>query len=145
MKKFASTVLFSLFAISASAEGLKPLALPGHMWAIASTPTSLAERGNVGLTFSAEQGADWALFGDSNQWKLNTHVGVSGAADNDGYDWNNKGVLSAGIRLSRKLGPDSVLDLGVQVVHERRWKSNYEGTGLQVYARVWTSWDLKGE
>lgn len=145
MKKLFSFLILPLFTLSASAEGLKPLALPGHMWAVVSTPNSLAERGNVGMTFSAEQGADWVVFGDANQWKLNTHVGFSGAADNDGYDWNNKGVISAGIRVSRKLGADSVIDLGVQVIHERRWKSNYEGTGLQVYARVWTSWDLKGK
>lgn len=149
MKKFASLILAAVFAVgfvsSAQAEGLKPLAYPGSSWGTLTWPSGVkgtGEEHNAVLTGKVEQGIDWLKFGDGNRWTLNTYGSLGYSADHEGLDWNNKVVPAIGVKVSRAY-EKGVVDIGVQAFRERRWKSDQDGNGVQVYASYWFGWDAK--
>lgn len=138
MKKLL-IVLATLISTPAMAE---PVAYPGHAWVNVTGPTlSGEEKGNWIVTGKIQQGVDWV---ELDGWRLNTAVSVSGSKDTKGFEWNNKIIpaLSASARKNTEAGQ---FELGVQVVHERRFGDRYvttnrEATGVQLFANYWVGW-----
>jgi hypothetical protein len=121
----------------------QPLAYPGSTWGQVIYPSglSLEERENTLLSGRVEQGVDWFRFGNE-QWKFNTYAAVGYSTDTKGLPYNNKVTPALGFKISRSF-ETGVLDLGLQAVHERRWKANTSDSGLQVYASWWFGWDAR--
>lgn len=138
MKSFAA-MAFLAAAVSAQAE---PIAYPGSTWGAVVFPSSgtTTEKDNTLFQGKVEQGIDWFRFADN--WKFNTYANVSYSLDNRGYDYNNKVVPAIGVKATREFS-NGTFDVGAQLVHERRWKSDSEGDALQAYASWWFGWNLK--
>lgn len=144
MKKSLIAMALAVAAVGASAEGLKPLAYPGSAWSVLTFPAGVAgsEEHNTLLQGKVEQGIVWKKFGANNEWALNTYGSVGFSADRDGFGYNNKVVPAVGVKMTRSF-ESGIVDVGVQVVHENRFKDHQRGTGVQAYVSFWTGWDLR--
>lgn len=140
MKK--SLIALSLLAVSAAASA--QVAYPGSSWSTLTFPAGVAgtEEKNVTLQGKFEQGIDWLKLGEDKKWTLNTYVSLGYSVDKDKLDYNNKVVPAVGVKLTRSFD-NGVIDIGVQLIHERRWISGSSGTGVQAYGSYWFGWDLK--
>lgn len=123
----------------------EPVAYPGSMWGQLMYPAGLTdeEKTNTLLSGRIEQGVDWFRFGD-DRWKFNTYIAIGYSVDNKGLFYNNKLTPALGAKVSRSFDR-GVLDLGIQAIHERRWKdaNNGNNSGVQVYASWWFGWDAR--
>lgn len=149
MKKIIIATAIALSSLSATAEGLKPLAYPGSNWSmftlnpgvIKGTP----EDNNYLLQGRLEQGIIWKRFGDNKEWALNTYGALGYSVDKNGLAYNNKLVPAIGVKMTRSF-ENGVVDIGVQLVHENHFRGvNFgprSGTGVQLFASYWFGWDL---
>jgi hypothetical protein len=122
----------------------EPIAYPGSTWGQLVYPAGLVgeEKTDALLSGRVEQGVDWFRFGE-DKWKFNTYAALGYSVDNKGLSYYNKLTPALGLKVSRSFDGGS-LDLGVQVIHERRWKdSDSSNSGVQAYANWWFGWDAK--
>jgi hypothetical protein len=123
----------------------QPIAYPGSTWGQLSYPAGLSreEKDNTLLAGRIEQGADWFRFGE-DRWKFNTYVALAYTVDNRGLPYNNKLTPAVGMKVTRTFD-SGVLDLGVQAIHEKRWRDDLNGksSGVQAYASWWFGWDAR--
>lgn len=133
----------ALFATTDQAKA-EPVAYPGSNWSALTGPSgaSGAERDNILLQGRIEQGIDWVRFGTDNKLTLNTFASAAYSVDTRGLDYNNKFAPAFGMKVRRSFD-SGVLDVGVQLVNERRWKSKSDATISQVFISYWFGWDLK--
>lgn len=144
MKKSFIAFALAVAAVGASAEGLKPLSYPGSAWSVVTFPAGVAgsEEHNAVLAGKIEQGVVWKKFGSKGEWELNTYASFGYSVDREGYGYNNKLVPAIGVKMTRKFD-SGVVDIGVQAVHENRFKDHKSGAGVQAYVSVWSGWDLR--
>lgn len=130
--------------LAAAAAAGQPLAYPGSTWTHVSYPSGLAapEDRNLLLSGRIEQGAVWFRLGSGGEWAFNTYAALNYSADGKGLGYNNKLTPALGMKLTRPLN-GGILDLGLQVAHERRFKDHQSNTGVQAYAGWWAGWDLR--
>lgn len=131
-------------ALAAGVACAEPISYPGTTWGSISYPSGLVapENHDVLLAGRIEQGAIWFRFGERSEWSLNTYAAINYSADNKGLPYNNKLTPLVGVKITRRLD-GGLLDLGVQLAHERRFKDHQSNTGVQAYAGWWFGWDLK--
>lgn len=143
MKK--TLVTLALVALSGAALA-QPVGYPGINWSVLTLNPGVirdtGERDNMLLQGNLEQGVDWVHFGEGNRWRFTSYGSLGYSVDRAGLDYNNKLVPAVGVKISRSYD-NGVVDLGVQAVHERHFRSNRSGTGVQAYASYWFGWDLK--
>lgn len=141
MSRFAMVICGFALAAAAHAE---PLAYPGAMWGSVLFPSGLSgpENRDLLVTGRIEQGAVWLRFGEDNAWRLNTYAALSYSVDDKGLGYNNRYAPAIGVKVQRIFG-GGILDLGMQLARERRFKDNATSTGVQAYANWWLGWDLK--
>ena len=141
---------FAYFSLIAAAIGCtavaahaEPLAYPGSTWGALLYPAGLSEleKTNTLLSGRVEQGIDWFRFADDS-WKFNTYAALAYSVDNKGLGYNNKITPALGMKVSKNFDR-GVLDLGLQAIHERRWKEDVNNSGVQLYASWWFGWDAK--
>lgn len=141
-----SAVIAGCCALCATfASHAEPLAYPASMWGQLVYPAGLSqeEKDNTLLSGRFEQGADWFRFGDE-KWKFNTYVALGYSMDTKELAYNNKLTPAVGVKVSRSF-ESGMVDLGLQLIHERRWKEprDNSNTGVQVYASWWFGWDSR--
>ncbi len=122
----------------------EPLSYPGSTWGSVSFPAGLSrpENHDLLLTGRIEQGAVWMNFGQDNRWRLNTYAALTYSVDNAGLGYYNKYAPAVGVKVQRTFD-DGVLDVGVQLAQEHRFKDNAKATGAQAFVNWWFGWDLK--
>ena len=122
----------------------EPISYPGSTWGSITFPSGLSkpENHDALLTGRIEQGAVWFNFGEDKRWRLNTYMAVSYSVDNAGLGYNNKYAPVAGVKVQRTFDA-GVIDIGLQLAHERRFKDGVSSTGPQAYVNWWFGWDLK--
>jgi hypothetical protein len=121
---------------------------PGSAWAdltynpspIKNTP----EEDNTLLQGRVEQGL---IVGEVAGFRVNTFGAVNYSADNNGLSYNNKIAPMVGVKLQHDLGSQGIVEMGVQVVHQRSFRGVTSGpdngTGVQAFVSFWSGWDLK--
>lgn len=134
--------IFASIGIAQPASA-QPIAYPGSTWGQLIYPSGAndEEKNNALLSGRIEQGADWFRFGE-DRWRFNTYVALGYSADSKGLFYNNKVTPAIGMKVSRAY-EGGVLDLGLQAIHERRFKDNTENSAVQVYASWWFGWDAR--
>jgi hypothetical protein len=144
MKKSLIALALAVASIGAFADGLKPLAYPGSAWSVVTFPAGVAgaEEHNTTLSGKVEQGIVWQKFGANKEWALNTYASFGYSVDREGLGYNNKVVPAIGVKMTRTFS-NGVVDVGVQAVHENRFKDHQRGSGVQAYVSVWSGWDLR--
>lgn len=148
MKKILIAAAILAASTSAFAQS-GPIGYPGSNWSVLTVNPSVIEGtpedNNILLQGKLEQGIDWFRFGDGN-WVLNTFGSVGYSVDKNQLSYNNKIVPALGIKVSRKFD-QGVIDVGTQLVHERRFRTPdgfpSSGTGVQVYVSYWFGWNLR--
>jgi hypothetical protein len=140
------TAVLACAALMPLASHAEPIGYPGSTWGSLIYPSGLVgeEKDNTLLSGRVEQGIDWFRFGDGDKWKFNTYAAVGYSVDNKGLSYNNKLTPGVGAKVSRTFD-GGLLDLGVQLTHERRWKDTISrsNSGVQAYASWWFGWDAK--
>ncbi len=144
MKKNLLALALVVASFGASAEGLKPLSMPGSAWSVLTGPAGFAgaEEKNILLSGKIEQGAVWAKYGQNQEWALNTYASFGYSVDREGIGYNNKLVPAIGVKMTRSFN-GGIVDIGIQAVHENRFKDHQRGGGVQAYVSVWGGWDLR--
>lgn len=139
-------LLLAAAALAACAAGAQaqPLSYPGSTWGSLMFPSGLSkpEDRDLLLTGRIEQGAVWFRFGEEERWRLNTYAAFSYSVDNQGLGYYNKYAPAVGVKVQRVFD-DGLLDIGVQLAHERRFKDRVTSNGAQAYVNWWFGWDLK--
>ena len=148
MNIIAGTIAAAALAL-ATAASADPIAYPGSAWGVLSNPSSVikhnAESNDWIYSGKITQGADWAVV---KGWTFDTYASVNYTVDSKGIDWNNKIDPALGVKFYRPLkigAADGVVDIGAQVMYERRFGDEYksikrDGLGIQFNAGYWFGW-----
>jgi hypothetical protein len=106
---------------------------PGSSWGVVGN-ISPAERRNVIGLFSLTQGVNLI---DAGKWQTVPFVKVQSGFDTKGYDWNNKVLTSAGIKIvvPRR---SATIEAGIAYTDEHR--QGLHSGGVAAFVTLWSGW-----
>ncbi len=139
MKKYMLVALAMLTPSYAYAEEGN---FPGTLWVNVTGPYhGNQENGNWVVSGKVTQDA---VITDISDWKLSATTSIGFSKDTKGFDWNNKVVPSAGLKLST-IKNNNYFDIIVQYAHEQSLGKLTNGSqrsagGVQVSVNYWTGW-----
>lgn len=107
---------------------------PGSAWN--SLGTNPVEDGNWVNQFHFDQGIVLAKTGGV---LVEPYVAVNATVDSEGYSWNNKTKVEAGLRLVKPLS-HGVMNVSLAYAHERREEEVGSRSDLTLYHDAWFGW-----
>lgn len=108
---------------------------PGSAWnSLGTTPV---EDGNWVNQFHLDQGIVLTQVGGV---LVEPYVALNATVDTEGYTWNNKAKVEAGLKLSKPL-PHGVVNMSVAYANERREKEMGSKSNLIFYNDAWFGWN----
>ncbi|OGG59944.1 hypothetical protein A3C89_03320 [Candidatus Kaiserbacteria bacterium RIFCSPHIGHO2_02_FULL_50_50] len=110
---------------------------PGSTWGQLGYGTSPGEKNNTALMVHAEQGIYATKVGSG---KLVPFVDATIARDSEGYDWNNKNQLGAGVKYALPVAKNGTLNVGVKYTHETKTSSDVSASNVGIFANYWLGW-----
>lgn len=114
----------------------RKIRFPGSTW-LSVGNISPVEKGNVILSAYLEQGMTIAKIRRTSVIPFGAYTL---SRDTDGYDWNNRDLYAAGLKLAIP-GSSKVTELGVAYQREHRIKSGLDADGIAVFLRFWIGWN----
>ena len=117
----------------------KHLLFPGSAWSVLGN-ISPVEKGNIIDASYFEQGV---RVYHRKSLSLVPYVSIGLTLDTEKYDWNNRVVGQAGIKLNKTFR-SGVISLGSAYAHEYRWQSGMTKGAPIGYANYWFGWQQPG-
>ncbi len=112
-------------------------AFPGSSWGLIGE-VSPVERNNIWGGIYAQQGVIATKIGRSS---LIPYGEALLTRDTKGYDWNNRRLLGAGLKLAVPLREGMVIDLGAGYKNEYRPKTDRTYDGISGTVNFWLGWN----
>jgi len=109
---------------------------PGNSWGMIGT-VSPVERGNIIATAYIQQGV---VAGRVSGVAVVPFVEATVMRDTSGYDWNNRNVYGAGVKIMNP-NPSCGCEFGVMYQNERRTQSGAGADGISVFMKFWFGWN----
>lgn len=109
---------------------------PGNSWGMIGT-VSPVERGNIIASAYIQQGV---VAGRVNGAAVVPFVEATVTRDTSGYDWNNRNVYGAGVKLVNP-NPSCGCEFGVMYQNEHRTQSGTSSDGISVFMKFWFGWN----
>ncbi|MCK5662132.1 MAG: hypothetical protein KAI17_01530 [Thiotrichaceae bacterium] len=142
-----SPLLFSILSIASilvtiPAKAEKILGTPGNTWGEIRFPGSAQpeDKHNLIIEGAVEQGIDfYRLSSDS---VLNIFSKLDYTSDTEGYDWNRKLKLGAGVKLRHYLSDTTVIAFGAKYEIDKRFVDDRTMDGFQLFSNWYGTWDL---
>ena len=122
----------------------KSLGTPGSTWGEIRFPGSAQpeDKDNLILEGAVEQGVDF--FRLSKDSMLNLFAKFDYTVDKEGFDWNRKLKLGAGVKLRHYLSDTVVIAIGAKYEVDRRFVDDRSMEGFQLFSNWFGSWHLSG-
>jgi LysM repeat protein len=125
----------SVAEFTATADVKYPTTLPGNTWFVFGNLSPI-EEGNRLAYAHFEQGITlWR----NGQNSIVPYISVDTSGDSEGYDWNNKAVLTAGVKYIRGI-PRGVIQIGGGWSHEERYRSSFNASQVVGFGSYWLGW-----
>lgn len=138
-------IVIALLAVVSASQSAKaqsdssPFAYPGSFWNVTGN-TSPVEKNNFISSSYAEQGI--TVF-NRDGISITPYVSLSVGLDSKGYDWNNKNVVTGGLKLSKHFG-NGVASIIGGIANENHWKSGLNASSPFLKAEYWAGWGSYG-
>ena len=134
----------TLLVLTKPVKAEKSLGTPGSTWGEIRFPGSALteDKYNLILEGAVEQGVDF--FSLSKNSALNLFGKLDYTLDKEGYDWNRKLKLGAGLKLRHYLSDTVVITVGAKYEIDRRFVDDRTEEGFQLFSNWFASWQLPG-
>ena len=132
----------TLLLLTKPVKAEKSLGTPGSTWGEIRFPGSAQpeDKNNLILEGAVEQGVDF--FRLSKNSALNLFGKLDYTLDKEGYDWNRKLKLGAGLKLRHYLSDTVVIAVGAKYEIDRRFVDDRTMQGFQLFSNWFGSWQL---
>ena len=132
----------TLLLITKSVNAEKSLGTPGSTWGEIRFPGSAQpeDKNNLILEGAVEQGVDF--FRLSKDSAFNVFGKLDYALDKEGFDWNRKLRLGAGLKLRHYISDTVVIAVGAKYEIDRRFVDDRTLEGFQLFSNWFGSWQL---
>ena len=134
----------TLLLLAKTVKAEKSLGTPGSTWGEIRFPGSAQaeDKDNLILEGAVEQGVDF--FRLSKNSAFNVFGKLDYTVDTEGFDWNRKLKLGAGLKLRHYLSDTVVIAVGAKYEIDRRFVDERTLEGFQLFSNWFGSWQLPG-
>ena len=132
----------ALLLLTKPVKAEKSLGTPGSTWGEIRFPGSAQpeDKNNLILEGAVAQGVDF--FRLSKNSALNVFGKLDYALDKEGFDWNRKLRLGAGLKLRHYISDTVVIAVGAKYEIDRRFVDDRTLEGFQLFSNWFGSWQL---
>jgi hypothetical protein len=137
-----AVLLCALLLLTKSVKAEKSLGTPGSTWGEIRFPGSAQpeDKDNLILEGAVEQGVD--IFRLSKDSAFNVFGKLDYTVDKEGFDWNRKLKLGAGLKLRHYISDTVVIAVGAKYEIDRRFVDERTLEGFQLFSNWFGSWQL---
>ncbi len=132
----------TLLLLTKPVKAEKSLGTPGSTWGEIRFPGSAQpeDKNNLILEGAVEQGVDF--FRLSKDSAFNVFGKLDYTLDKEGFDWNRKLKLGAGLKLRHYISDTVVIAVGAKYEIDRRFVGDRTLEGFQLFSNWFGSWQL---